>query len=110
MELRTLIFETALQNPEIGHLTETLKWGEPSYVPAKPKTGTAVRVAWKSRSPDTISLYVNCQTSLIERWRTEFPKLHYVGNREITLPLSEEIPSEISACIGQALRYHIQGK
>ena len=110
MELRTLIFETASQYPEIGPLSETLKWGEPSYAPAKPKTGTAVRVAWKSRSPETINLYVNCQTSLIERWRTEFPKLLYVGNREVTLPLSEDIPSEISACICQALRYHLQGE
>jgi hypothetical protein len=31
LELRALLFETAQDHPEVGVLTETLKWGEPRW-------------------------------------------------------------------------------
>ena len=89
-----LIFATAAERSrDIGAVTETLKWGEPSYAPDKPRTGTALRVAWKDKHPGQISLFVNCQTSLIERWREPFgDDLTFVGNREIALPLERPLP------------------
>ena len=107
-ELRQTVFETASRLPETGGLTETLKWGEPSYAPVKSRTGTAIRITWKSKSPDSISLFVNCQTSLIETWRDQFPALIYVGNREIRLSLDGPMPDEISSCIAHALTYRLR--
>jgi hypothetical protein len=110
LDIRKLIFQTAETDPAIGALTETLKWGEPSYAPKKPRTGTAIRVAWKDKDPGQISLFVNCQTSLIETWREPFSNdLTFIGNREITLPLSSPLPTTIlSSCITDALTYHLR--
>lgn len=107
-DLRQIAFQTAARLPETGGLTETLKWGEPSYAPIKARTGTAIRLAWKSKSPTAISLFVNCQTSLIETWREQFPALTYIGNREIRLSLDTPIPGEITSCIAHALTYRLR--
>ena len=107
-DLRQIAFQTAARFPETGGLTETLKWGEPSYAPAKPRTGTAVRIAWKPKAPNAISLFVNCQTSLIETWRDQIPALTYVGNREIRLSLDEPVPGEITSCMRDAFLDHRQ--
>ena len=107
-ELRQTVFETVSRLSETGGLTETLKWGEPSYAPVKPRTGTAIRITWKSKSPDSISLFVNCQTSLIETWRDQFPGLTYVGNREIRLSLDDATPGEITSCMRDALTYRLR--
>lgn len=37
LDIRSLIFEVA--GPEIGPLTETLKWGEPAYLPQNRQDG-----------------------------------------------------------------------
>lgn len=110
LDIRALIFATAQSNTDIGAVTETLKWGEPSYAPDKPRTGTALRVAWKDKHPGQISLFVNCQTSLIERWREPFgDHLTFVGNREIALPLNAPLPiNTLKSCITDALTYHLR--
>ena len=107
--LRTLIFETADQLPEVKALTETLKWREPSYLN---KAGTTVRIAWSDKRPDTLGLYVNCQTSLIEDWRARYDdELTFIGNREVRLPLDAPLPTEpLRHCIAMALTYHIRKK
>lgn len=45
--LRRLIYETAASLEEVGELEETLKWGEPSYLTPKSKSGSTIRIAWK---------------------------------------------------------------
>jgi hypothetical protein len=45
MDLRQVIFDTAISNPAISPLTETLKWGEPSYLTQASKSGSTVRIA-----------------------------------------------------------------
>ena len=110
LTLRTLIFDIADRNPDIGALSETLKWGEPSYVPKKPRTGTAVRLAWTPKVADTISLFVNCQTSLIADWRALYEdQLCFVGNREVRLPLEGCLPDQtLRHCVEMALTYHLR--
>ncbi|MAK61139.1 MAG: hypothetical protein CMK09_09200 [Ponticaulis sp.] len=103
--LRDLLFLMADDLPETGGLSESLKWGEPSFAPIRPRTGTAIQLAWKHKTPDSISLFVNCQTHLIERRRAAYPDLHFVGNREIRIPLDQPIPAEIAACARDALCY-----
>lgn len=108
--LRRLIFETADQHPEIGPLTESLKWGEPSYAPKRARTGTAVRIAWKEKAPEAISLFVNCQTSLVSDWRDLYEnELNLIGNRELRLPLDKGLPeAPLRHCVAMALTYHLK--
>lgn len=107
--LRDLIFETADATPQVGDLEETLKWGEPAYLPRARKTGTTVRLGWDARG-DHARLFVPCQTSLIETWRAHYQEtLDFVGNREISLPTNQPLPrAELQHCIAMALTYHLR--
>jgi Domain of unknown function (DU1801) len=106
--LRQLIFDTAASLPGAGPLTETLKWGEPAYLTEATKSGTTVRLGWSAKHPAAASLFVSCQTSLIEDWRAQYGQsLTFIGNREIRFPLSQSLPAApIRHCIAMALTYH----
>lgn len=106
--LRSLILEIAAQSPEIGELKETLKWGEPAYLPSQTGSGTTVRIDWKADKPEHYAVYLNCNTSLIDSFRSLFPELCYEGNRAIILHREEELPHQaLKTCIQMALRYHL---
>lgn len=95
------------QDNRIGPIEETLKWGEPSYLTSKTKSGTTIRLAWKAKHPELCGIYFNCQTSLVNTFRTLFPELRYEGNRAILLDAAEEIPeSALNQCLEMALVYH----
>ena len=63
--LRGLILNGAKQEG-ISDITETLKWGEPSYIST---IGSTIRFDWKAKYPNRYCLYFNCKTSLIETYR-----------------------------------------
>ena len=107
--LRELIFETAAKTPGVGALEETLKWGQPAYLTHKPKSGTTIRLGW-SETGDTVSLFVHCQTRLVERWRAQYADtLTLIGNREIALPTKHPLPrAALQHCIAMALTYHLR--
>lgn len=107
--LRKLIFETARATEGVGELEETLKWGEPAYLPSKTKSGTTIRIDWKAKSPDQIGVYVSCNTSLISSFRTLFTdELKFEGDRAILLPADRPLPEkQLKICIQMALRYHL---
>jgi len=104
LKLRALVFETAKALPETGPITETLKWGEPSYLS---KAGTTIRLAWSAKRPDVVGLFVNCQTTLLDEWREHYSEtLDLIGNREIRLALDKPLPLEpLRHCIATALTY-----
>ncbi|MEL7040722.1 MAG: DUF1801 domain-containing protein [Pseudomonadota bacterium] len=108
-QLRALILETAAAHPEIGPLTETLKWGEPSYLPKRSRTGTTIRLGWDEAGQD-IRLFVHCQTTLIQEWRDRYaPELTFVGNRELRLPTDTPLPiAALKHCVAMALTYHLR--
>ena len=108
-KLRDLIFETALSTPQVGQLEETLKWGEPAYLTHSPKTGTTLRLGW-DKAGEHARLFVPCQTTLIETWRSHYDKtLDFVGNREVSLPTHRPFPrAELQHCIAMALTYHLR--
>ncbi len=109
--VRSLIFQTALENESIGTLTETLKWGEPAYLTEATKSGSTLRIAWKKSMPDQYGLYFNCRTTLVDTFRTLFPELVYEGNRAIVLSADEEPPwDSLSICIAATLTYHRREK
>ena len=107
--LRELIYDVAEQTEGVGELEETLKWSEPAYLTRRPKSGTTVRIDWKEKSADHIGVYVNCNTSLVETYRTMFGnELDFEGNRAILLPSDADLPEkELRICIQMALRYHL---
>jgi Domain of unknown function (DU1801) len=110
LSLRALIFEVASEHPAVGELEEALKWGEPAYLTSASKSGSTIRIAWKAKQPDQVSMYFNCQTNLVETFRTLFPSgLQFVGNREIVLPQEQKLPrAELALCIEAALTYHLR--
>ena len=107
--LRDLIFETASKTQGVGGLEETLKWGQPSYLTHKPKSGTTIRLGWKETG-ETSSLFVHCQTSLVETWRAHYgDTLTFIGNREISIPTQTPLPrAALQHCIAMALTYHLR--
>ena len=106
--LRELVFETAAATHGVGKLEETLKWGEPAYVTSESKSGSTIRIAWKPKSPSQYAIYFNCQTSLVETFKTLFPgEFTFEGNRAIVFDVADEVPKDTLAfCIAAALTYH----
>lgn len=106
--LRGLIFETAAANPKIGPLTETLKWGEPSYLTEVTKSGSTLRIAWKPSAPDYVSLFINCQTTLVEQMKELYPdEFTYTGTRAVSFKIDEPLARDpLAHCIEMTLMYH----
>lgn len=104
-KLRQLILDTAKETEGVNKLVETTKWGEPSYIT---KTGSTIRMDWKSRSPDKCYLYFICSTQLVSTFRMMFgDELSFEGNRAIELRMNEPMPvTQLKRCITLALTYH----
>lgn len=66
LRLRRLIQETAADHDLLDGLTESLKWGEPSYLA---KGGSAVRIDWKPATPERYAMYFQCQSTLVATFR-----------------------------------------
>lgn len=109
--LRQIIFDTASQIKEVGKLTETLKWNEPSYVSSKPKIGSPIRINTIKNS-DEYAMFFNCSTNLISTFKQVYPDtFHYNGSRAIIFNINEKIPiQELTHCISLALTYHLNKK
>jgi len=101
--LRELILNVADQDG-IFELTESLKWGEPSYTS---KIGSTIRFDWKAKYPDQYCIYFNCKTSLIETFKEVYgDTFSYEGNRAITFKTNQNLPiKELAHCISMSLRY-----
>jgi hypothetical protein len=108
MRLRRLILDTAARTDGVGEIEETVKWGEPAYVTSKSKSGSTVRIGWKKSKPSQYAVYFNCQTMLVDTFRTLFPNdFKYEGNRAIVFGEDDVVPvRELSFCIAAALTYH----
>jgi Domain of unknown function (DU1801) len=110
MALRELILRTAAATPGVGRLDETLKWGEPAYVTAETGSGSTVRIAWKASSPSRYAMYFNCQTDLIETFKTMFPHdFAFEGKRAIVFEDAAAVSADaLAVCIAAALTYHLR--
>ena len=110
LALRSLILETAADNPLIGPLEETLKWGEPAFLTAATGSGTTVRINRYKKTDDKYAFYVHCQTDLIERYKQLYgDRLNFEGNRAVVFDVDEEPPVDIvKHMIAMALTYHLR--
>lgn len=108
MQLRHLILEVASENPKIGALEETLKWGQISYLPKKRKVGTTVRID-QVKDSQQVAMFVPCSTTLLDTYRTMYAdELSFEGDRAILLDIDTDLPiDKLRACIELALTYHL---
>jgi hypothetical protein len=109
LELRQLVFDTAESINEVGELEETLKWGQPSYLTTKSKSGSMIRIDKLKNQPSKYAIYFLCQTSLVDSFRGMFgDKLVFEGNRAIHIDVNDDLPiCELKQCITMALTYRL---
>ena len=107
MAIRALIFAAA-KAEDVGPLEETLKWGEPAYLPRRPRIGTTLRLGWSDADPVSVALFVPCQTRLIDLYRARFPEgFHYDGNRAVRMSVDATMrEAEVQQMAAMALTYH----
>jgi hypothetical protein len=111
MAVRELVFNTARNTPGVGALTETLKWGQPSYLTAATGSGSTVRID-RLKTDDGYALYFHCQSGLIGQFRALYADtFRYQGERAILFSLDDRVPtSELGHCIALALTHHARKK
>lgn len=103
LSLRALIYQTAATLP-IGPLSESLKWGQPSYTTAK---STPVRLALTKQGD--IAILTHCQSTVISDFRAIAPPdMRFDGNRALLLDPSNPPPeAAIAPLIRAALSYRL---
>ena len=111
MALRELVFDIADSTAGVGPLTETLKWGQPSYLTQKTGSGSTVRID-RLKKVDGYAIYFHCQSGLIEKFREIYPgTFRYEGKRAILFDEGERVPVRaLRHCIGLALTHHARKK
>ena len=67
LDLRELIFEVAKNDSRIGRLTETIRWGQPSYITEETGAGSTIRI--DAVSEDEVAVYFICTSGLVEEFR-----------------------------------------
>lgn len=108
LALRRLILDTAKTTQGVGELEEALKWGQPSYLTSKSRSGSTIRIDQVKTEAGQFAMYFHCQTNLVETFRELYPELNYSGNRAILLNAADKLPeAELRHCVGLALTYHL---
>lgn len=108
LALRALIYATARETPEVGALVETVKWGDPAYLPAAPRIGTTLRINAVKGAPGQVALLFHCRTSLFETFSGLYPTLRFDGRRAILLGVGERMPERaLRHCVRLALTYRL---
>ncbi|WP_299784690.1 DUF1801 domain-containing protein [uncultured Marivita sp.] len=105
MKLRALVFDVAHGVPNPGPVSETLKWGQPSYAV---RTGTPLRLGvTKSGLP---AMLVHCQTTVIADARSVFDgDLRFEGNRAVVIPPNAVFPeAALRQVIHAAVTYRVK--
>ena len=112
LHLRSLILQTAAAADEVGTVQETLKWGQPSYLTPKTKSGSTIRIDQVKGQAGRYALYCHCQTSLIESFRALYPEdFQFEGNRAMVFDAATAPPEDaLKHCIALALTYHARKK
>ena len=110
LALRELIFAEAERIGSQAELLETLKWGEPAYLPKRPRIGTTLRLN-TLKSGAGYALYFPCTTTLADTFRGLYgAALTIEGARAIVFGMGDAVPeAELRHCVAIALTYHLKG-
>jgi len=77
----------------VGDITESLKWGMPSYAPRKAYTGTPLRLGVPSGDDHRVGLYVHCQSGLMAEFRlVHGDRVCTEGTRALLLDTRQPLP------------------
>ena len=111
MALRELVFDTAKRTAGVGPLTETLKWGQPSYLTEESGSGTTVRID-RLKAGDGYAVYFHCQSGLVGQFRELYPDaFKYEGKRAIVFDSGDRVPArQLRHCLALALTHHSRKK
>lgn len=112
MALRETIFEVAAATPGVGTLTETLKWGQPSYLTEETGSGTTVRIDWLKGDSGSYAIYFHCRSGLVGQFRELYPEAFaYEDERANLFDPRTNVPArELRHCIALALTHHLRKK
>ncbi|MBI3199766.1 MAG: DUF1801 domain-containing protein [Rhodospirillales bacterium] len=112
LALREMVFDVAIATPGVGRLTETLKWGQPSYLTVESGSGTTVRIDRLKGCDDGYAVYFHCQSGLVETFRTIYPDTFaYEGKRALLFGAKCRVPvRELRHCLALALTHHARKK
>ncbi|WFU41929.1 DUF1801 domain-containing protein [Bradyrhizobium sp. CB82] len=101
LDVRRLIFATAKAHDDVGPLTETLKWGEPSYLTERSGSGSTIRLG-RVKDSET-------HAAVVETFRERFPdQFEYRQNRALQLPVTGTLAKQpLAVCLSLALTYHL---
>jgi hypothetical protein len=112
LALRDLIYDVAAETDGVGQLEETLKWGQISYRTPATKSGTTIRIDAIPGQPEQIGMFVHCQTTLVDTYRTLYgDTLAFDGDRCVRIDARGELPEDaVRHCIQLALTYHLRKK
>lgn len=111
MALRELVFDTSEKTTGVGRLTETLKWGQPSYLTQETGSGTTVRID-RLKADNGYAVYFHCQSGLVGQFRELYPEtFEYQGKRAIVFDAKDRVPArELRHCLALALTHHARKK
>ena len=111
MALRELVFDTADKTTGVGRLTETLKWGQPSYLTEETGSGTTVRID-RLKADNGYAVYFHCQSGLVGQFRELYPEtFEYQGKRAIVFDAKDRVPArELRHCLALALTHRSRKK
>ncbi|MEL6957940.1 MAG: DUF1801 domain-containing protein [Pseudomonadota bacterium] len=85
LDLRARIHSIASEDPRLGHVIETLKWGQPSLTTAGRKAGTPIRLG--VTKDGQAAIFVHCQSPVIPRLAAHLPpEIKLDGTRALHLP------------------------
>ena len=106
LALRALILAEADRMPDIGALTEALRWGQPAYLTLASAAGSTLRVGIPKAGG--FALYAHCQTSLIADFHAMAGATCRIeGNRAVLFRTVDDLrPDVLRLLIRRALRWH----
>lgn len=106
-QLRGMILAQAELMPQIGPVTEGLRWGQPAFLTLDIAAACSLRTG-PVKGPG-FGLFVHCLTGLIAAFEAGAGAgLRFSGTRAVLFDPSDQIdPAQISVLIGQALGYHL---
>ena len=108
LALRALLFDVADKTSEAGRVSEELRWGQPAYLTPDTRAGSTIRIGVPKSGG--YALFLHCQTTLIEEFRSMAPKgMRFDGRRAVLFDEGESPDrAALSVLIRSALTYHLR--
>ncbi|MEE1655782.1 DUF1801 domain-containing protein [Microvirga sp. CF3062] len=108
LQVRDLILATASEIPSVGEVIETLKWGQPAYLPSRSKIGTTIRIDAVKGEAAHYAVFFHCQTTLVSTFRELYPtEFTFQGNRALVFEAGSRLSVDpFKHCVAMALTYH----